>query len=284
MKGDVQISKELNRKVDKFIENLSSNLSEDKETIKDFRDEMRVNFTASIIELIKEGHSEQEAFDIAVTKFGDVNQLKKDLSGIFSVRSKINKVSLLVAIISLVLALIFLGAHKKISEYTELVVPQDFISETKDKVDKGAAIDEAKVDALLNKYKKKFEFVALYKKENDTKVLQNIYPSNFDMNRFKTVREVDQTFLTIYCENPKDEYEVVIGFHPRHIYFNANYMVIASLIIYWIAFGVWATTYVYNINRLNLGWTILFFIFNIIGYGIFLLDSKIRLKDNVILN
>jgi hypothetical protein len=275
MTDDVQISKSLNNKVDKFIMNLSSSLSEDKQTVKDFQDEMKTNFITSLLELLKAGHSEHDAFNIAVDRFGDVPQLQIDLTAVFTVRNKVSRSAFIVAIISLFLALVCFGAHKKISEYRGISVPNDLLSETKAKVDKGISMNENTLDKLLDKYKNRFEFIALYKRENGTKVLKNIYPSKFDMDRFREVTEVDQNFLTIYCDTPeKEQYDVVIGFHPIYIPFDEISIGIGLFITYWISFGIWATTKTHYSNRFNLGWGILFFIFNILGYGLFALDDK----------
>ncbi|QAA34075.1 permease prefix domain 1-containing protein [Clostridium manihotivorum] len=277
MKDDIQISKRLNNKVDKFIMNLSSSLSEDKQTVKDFQDEMKANFTISLLELLKAEHSEDEAFNIAVARFGDVHQLQRDLTGVFSVRNKVSRSAFIVAIISLLLALVCFGAHKKISEYRYISVPNDLLSETKAKVNKGISMNEGTLDKLLEKYKNRFEFIALYKRENNTKVLKNIYPSNFDMDRFREVTEVEQNYLTIYCNTPEEEqYDVVIGFQPIYIPFDEISVGIGLLITYWISFGIWATTKTHYSNRFNLGWGILFFIFNILGYGLFVLDDKCK--------
>ncbi|GFZ31798.1 hypothetical protein CSC2_23240 [Clostridium zeae] len=284
MKGDVQISKELNRKIDKFIVSLSSNLSEDKETIKDFRDEMKTNFIISFKELIEQGNSEEEAFKIALSKFGDAKDLKKDLTSIFNVRSKSNKISFYVLVISLLIGLACFISHKRLDEYRSVNFPQDLQEETSIKLQEGMAINSDRVNEVVNKNKKKIQFVAVYKEEEDKKVLKEIYPLGFDKDVFNKTLENNHYFV-VYCQSPSGEqYELRIGFNIIYIPFNEIAVGIAFLVLYWIAFGIWATTYAYNINRLNLGWTILFFIFNIIGYGIFLLDNKIRLKDSAILN
>ncbi|MBK1811224.1 hypothetical protein JHL18_11335 [Clostridium sp. YIM B02505] len=210
MKGDVQISKELNRKVDKFIENLSSNLSEDKETIRDFRDEMKVNFTASIIELLKEGHSESEAFDIAETKFGDADNLKEDLSGAFKVRNRGNKISFFIAAISLLISISCFAYYEKVDAVRNEAFPNDLQNELSLKLQEGSAVNQDKVEELMKNHKKELKLVALYKEENNRMVLKNLYPSDFDKSKIDKALYQFRSSEYSFQNHNKEQYEMKI--------------------------------------------------------------------------
>ncbi|WP_200411323.1 hypothetical protein [Virgibacillus salexigens] len=54
-----------------------------------------------------------------------------------------------------------------------------------------------------------------------------------------------------------------------------------GVIFYWFSFTVWSLKKAYDQNRLNIGWVIVFMLFNIIGYSIFhLANNRINSKQS----
>ncbi|WP_236717636.1 hypothetical protein [Rummeliibacillus stabekisii] len=54
----------------------------------------------------------------------------------------------------------------------------------------------------------------------------------------------------------------------------AVYVLLAGLTIFWTLFTIWATINAYHHKRLNIGWIIVFALFNVLGYVVYLLIPK----------
>lgn len=59
----------------------------------------------------------------------------------------------------------------------------------------------------------------------------------------------------------------------------ASFVLLGGVAIYWTLFTIWATINAYHHRRLNIGWVLVFALFNIIGYLVyFLLGNRVQSK------
>ncbi len=279
MESNMNISKELSDRIKKFVKKCSKNISEDKTVVKDFEDEMSVNLESSIVELIKEGHSEEEAFNIAIKRFGDANQIQNELIGIFKIEKKFEKVILMAAIVSLIVSLMTFTVHRIVHKDFSLIVPAEFEAAVNEKIKSGEDISSEEVNKLITKYKSKFRYVTLTKTAGNGE-LDTIYPEGFSIEEIKNDTE---DFLSTYVRSPEGiEWTLRFGFNLDGFHLGVPILLrqiaVSTLAVYWVLFGVWSVIYAFHKKRLGFPWIIVFFTLNIVGYIIFELDYKMKLK------
>jgi hypothetical protein len=263
---------------------ISSDLSESKDTIKDFREEMKGNIIASCSELLKEDYSEDEAFKLAVDKFGDSENLKEDLTSAFKTRGKTNKVSFLITISALILALAFFLFHNIFEKKITHSIPHALEYATSVSIQQGIALDNNKIENLMKEYKKQVKLVAIYKVEDGKVTLKNIYPARKDSSE---INKLSERYLTssIACQNSSSEQYFIKIIENRIDTHNiGHYLWVFFFLVYWVAFAIWASTYAYYINNLNFGWVLSFVIFNILAYAVFRLTNKLKLRNKLMLD
>ncbi|NFD30842.1 hypothetical protein EXN57_09630 [Clostridium botulinum] len=89
------------KRVDKYIDLVYKNVEGNKEEINIMKQEMKSHLVQSIIELQQEGKSEEESINIAISRFGEVNQIKDELREIYSFHKRFSKNILIAALIVL---------------------------------------------------------------------------------------------------------------------------------------------------------------------------------------
>lgn len=277
MSNDINISSNLRSRIDKIVRKLSRDISEDKEVISDFEEEMKINLTSSIIELIKSGKSEDEAFEEAIKRFGDVNEIKDELTNVFNIQGKLAKILLIASIISIVISAIAFVVYKVSNEKNSLIVPNELMMATIDKIEANEEISNDEITKLLVDSKNKFRYVAII---NDGAISET-YPSNFSV---EGVRSDKENYLETYARTPEgNELSIRYGFDIERFNFEIRDSIliisIIAIVAYWILFSGWCIVQAYSLKRLNFAWMILFLTLNIIAYIVFIIDLKVNLKS-----
>ncbi|MCS4474628.1 permease prefix domain 1-containing protein [Clostridium botulinum] len=109
------------KRVDKYIDLIYKNVEGNKEEINIMKQEMKSHLVESINELKQEGKSEEESINIAINRFGEVNQIKDQLREIYSFHKRFSKNILIVALIVLFIgtaSLITKSFGNKLTEMT----------------------------------------------------------------------------------------------------------------------------------------------------------------------
>lgn len=274
MSSNGNLSNNLYIKIEKFIKKLSCNLSEDKEIIKDFEDEMKINLESSICELVNDGYDEEKAFKIATKRFGDLREIENELTEVFNTERKFAKILFIGAIIFLLVALGSFTSYKFIDNKFKFIVPEDLKNSIESKIKDNKSVSNEEIDDLLKKYKKQFRYVAIYKEDSFTDIETIISLENLNS---EDVKEDESTLGTyVDLEGGEKWRQVRYGFDIKGFYFEIKYILInsskISFVIYWLLFGIWCTIDGYQKKKLSLVRIILFFTLNIVAYLIFALD------------
>lgn len=274
MSSNGNLSNNLYIKIEKFIKKLSCNLSEDKEIIKDFEDEMKINLESSICELVNDGYDEEKAFKIATKRFGDLREIENELTEVFNTERKFAKILFIGAIMFLLVALGSFTSYKFIDNKFKFIVPEDLKNSIESKIKDNKSVSNEEIDDLLKKYKKQFRYVAIYKEDSFTDIETIISLENLNS---EDVKEDESTLGTyVDLEGGEKWRQVRYGFDIKGFYFEIKYILInsskISFVIYWLLFGIWCTIDGYQKKKLSLVRIILFFTLNIVAYLIFALD------------
>lgn len=94
------------KQIDEFVDSIYANVDGDE--AKELKEEMRGHLVETVAELKANGKTEQEAIDIAISRFGDQNQIKRGLFQLFKSQSKVIKNLFRTSGIALALGLVVL--------------------------------------------------------------------------------------------------------------------------------------------------------------------------------
>lgn len=290
-------------RVDRYINSVYKNVEGDKEEINIMKQEMKSHLLQSIIELQQEGRSEEESINIAISRFGEVNQIKNELREIYSFHKRFSKNILIVALIVLFIGTVSLITKSFGNKLTEMTM--DGVSNA---IRQSDEIPTDKIRKLFKKNKrilkydnKNLKYIAVFEYPKDYKLEldRNIekleeakytYPSMEDLNkelkRIGYISNVSEQGGLISDKN-NNKWSIRIGYIAPNSQWAINNLpnifIIGCFVAYWILFGVWATVKVYRTNGYNLAWSISFFIFNIFAYILFKLKNR-KKEDNPIIN
>ncbi|BDB00989.1 permease prefix domain 1-containing protein [Clostridium botulinum] len=290
------------KKVDKYIDLVYKNVEGNKEEINIMKQEMKSHLVQSIIELQQEGRSEEESINIAISRFGEVNQIKDELREIYSFHKRFSKNILIVALVVL-----FIGTGSLITKSFGYKLTEMTIGSVNNAIRQSDEIPKEEITKLFEKNTKilKFDnknlkYIAVFKYPKDYKLEldRNIekleeakytYPSMVDLNkeikRIGYIANVSEQGGLISDKN-NNKWSIRIGYIDPNSQWAINNLpnifIIGCFVAYWILFGVWATVKAYRTNGYNLAWSISFFIFNIFAYILFKLKNRKKIANLII--
>lgn len=268
------------KRIDEYIDILYKNRKGDPKEIEELKIEMKNHLIEAVEELKNEGHSEQSSINIAIERFGDENEIGEELTEVFNSEIRFSKVIFKVSILALIISIVaFIGyrVSSKTIPFT-LKVPKEF-KIIENKIKEGEKISQEEVTNILLKYNKQFRYVVLFKENNSS--ISSVYPSEFSIEEIQKDKEnyLEKSFYSV----DGTEWIIRYGFISEGFYFIVPLiMKVVSIVlfcVYWIGFGVWCIINAWNKKKLNLAWGILFVLFNVLAFGVFLIDKKSKLRS-----
>lgn len=263
------------RRIENYINSVYKNVQGNENEIEDLKQEMRIHLLETLEELKNEGKTEEESIEIAISRFGEREQLEDELSKVFKVQRKFTKMLLIISIISLILASVCYIGYIITDDMFWLRIPETLRTTVESKLEAGEQISYEEVTEKLTKYKKQFRYVSIYKENNYSKTPDIIYPKNFPVEEV----ENDECTLTTYPTSIDGiVWKVQYGFDyngfPLFIPVQLNNLAKMLCVFYWLMFSAWCVVNAHYKKNLSLVWVILFFTLNIFGYMIYILDKR----------
>lgn len=204
--------------IDRYVNLIYRHVDGDKEEIQILKGEMRNHLLQIVEELKLEGKSDEESISIAIKRFGEQTQIENELLGIFKFVNKKAKKALIAAVVFLLVALISFAAfvvginictkqyHERNNEIVNIM--RSYNQDDLENINKNISV-------LLNKYKSKVTYVAMYRVINgedlwhtDLKDLEYVYPKDITYNGMNTFNKQIITEKGV-------KYNVVIGLGPN---------------------------------------------------------------------
>ncbi|MDR7002035.1 permease prefix domain 1-containing protein [Neobacillus niacini] len=255
-------------------------MSGNKKELEELKAEMKNHLLEAVYELQSGGKTEQEAIQIAIERFGGENEIRSIVGQLFKAQKIFAKRVLYIALAFLLLSLSVFGFlyQKTESEMNELSIIATQINN----------ILENK-EVISPEMKQKIE--TLVKGTNHISSVKV-----FNVNNIKQGEDYENIFN--YVENAKPDYlyqRIVWGpkwlgtdFYPYgngddHWYTEMEHrsfgmletvVLFVGMAVYWTLFSIWAIINAYHQKRLNAGWTLMFIVFNVLGYFIYRLLEK----------
>jgi hypothetical protein len=291
-------------KVDSYINSVYRDFDGNHEEIEMLKKEMRDHLFQSVRDLKLEGKSEEESMNIAIKRFGEVNQLKKELIDIYGFHNKFQRVIFILSMVLLTISILLNFSRGAINAYGGNVRRSMVEKVSNVIIQSNGNITKGQLNSLFDQNKLKFnlinadlKYIAIYrypknyKGDFDSVSFKNakyIYPStetlNNDLSRFGYIGNAG--LGKEITSNGYRWYISIVYMNPGVVYgmdYIFKLLMVASLSAYWVLFGVWASIKLYYFTgKYNKSWIIVFFIFNIVGYILFKIKwTMSKAKQNI---
>jgi hypothetical protein len=201
------------KQIDEFVNSIYDNVSGNE--AKELKEEMRSHLLEAVADLKEEGKSEREAIIIAISRFGDGEQITKGLFSLFKAHNQVVKNLFRTAIISLMIGLgIFIALIVR-----DLVISNEQLNvqEALSIIDNlnGKELSEIEKDRIISNFKEvtndKLVYLSLYKKLDGM-------PESIPGNEFPQVySEMDQVLVF------GSSYKMNYGYENKNWYSEVGY-------------------------------------------------------------
>jgi hypothetical protein len=270
------------RQIEVFVDSVYHSVSGNEEEIQELKTEMKSHLIEAVYDLKSEGKTEQEAIEIAIKRFGGEDELRSIVSHLFQAQKLFAKWVLYISITFLALGFILFGVLLFISNNyiheqsvvaseilnkleNEEVISQELKNEIKTMVEGTNAIpgiriyniNGVKIDEPVTEIMK-----PIYEFKQEVREDQNIFFRTFNMG------------ITLHMGNGDGKNQWFVDMSVRNYDNNAVLILFVGLAVYWALFSIWAIINAYHQKRLNIGWIIMFALFNFVGVVIYYLTDK----------
>ncbi|UTR16492.1 permease prefix domain 1-containing protein [Salipaludibacillus sp. LMS25] len=198
------------KQIDEYVNAIYRHVNGKKEEISDLKHEMRSHLIEAVHELKEQGKSEEEAVRIAIENFGEKPQLIKGLSEFFTMQKRFTRYVLGFALVSLVLASLFL-VHALIESkmYREALhaveeveidrqhIMDDIFSVLQSSHDLSNVEEEQLID-VFEKYQEKLNLIAVFR---ETEVEDWLEENEFVYRKPTTILPIDYSHASIVISN-----------------------------------------------------------------------------------
>ncbi|WP_100332114.1 permease prefix domain 1-containing protein [Bacillus xiapuensis] len=253
------------RRVDEYVDNLYKHANSKHPETKELKEETRVHLNESVKELMSDGYTENDAFRVAVERFGGLEQAEKLIS-LMEIRQRTFANWLLTVGVSF---LVFVSCMFGLLLYLGNIHDAHF-------ADIGYQIGEelpsvnSKSTDLLFVNEPFILRASLYSTESRQKSLLKpnyIYEDNKrwvpELFKRGLYYETDQSFVSLEVIDVR-----TIGIFLFAIGFT----------IYYVLFTIWGLIQLYHAEGLKLIWIINLLLLNIVGYLLFRIKNKGKFK------
>jgi len=262
------------KQIEVFVDSVYHSVDGNEKEIQELKAEMRNHLLEAVHELKSEGKTEQQAIEIAIERFGGEKEMRSIVGQLFKAQKTFAKGVLYLAIGFLVVSLSifsFLWQNAE-SHANKLSIIGTQIS-----------------NELENK-----EVITLKMKKDIARLVDSTkHISEVSIYNSKDIRTEGKDFVFYNTElkNPEYQYKRTLwapkwlgtdffpyGSGDKQWYVEMKYrsfgtleavVLFVGVAIYWTLFSIWAIINAYHHRRLNVGWILLFSLFNVLGYFVY---------------
>jgi hypothetical protein len=272
------------KQIEAFVDSVYHGVGGNQKEIKELKAEMKSHLLEAVHELKLEGKAEQEAIDIAIERFGGEKEMRSIVAQLFQAQKTFAKWVLYCSVAFLLLSLSIFGF---VWQYEEQHSHELSVIATQ----------------IADELKGKDEVSQEMKKEIARLVESTDFISEVSIYNSKNIRTEGKDWVLYNTELMKPDYQyqriawtpvwLAADFFPygngdeqwyvemqnRSFDSLAGYVLLGGVAIYWTLFTIWATINAYHHRRLNIGWIIVFALFNVFGYLVyFVFGNRVQSK------
>ncbi len=261
------------KQIDAYVDSVYQNVGGKRKEINELKEEMKGHLIEAVYELQEEGKTKQEAIDIAIERFGGEKEMRSILGQLFQAQKTFAKWLLYSGLVILTITALLFGVsnhigNENISEQSEIAYQ---IGSKVASLKELSTIEQEKIQATVNSTNY-ISNVKVYKTTNLNK--------SGNLNNEIPDYEYERNLIGFKSLLLNKNYYASNGSWVSMDF--ADYRLLSFIILfvgfttYWVTFLIWAIINAYHHRRLNIGWIIIFSLFNVLGYLMYSIFGKRR--------
>jgi cytochrome c-type biogenesis protein CcmH/NrfF len=254
------------KQIEVFVDSIYQNVGGNRKEIQELKAEMKNHLLEAVHELISEGKSEQDAIDIAIERFGREKEMRSIVGQLFKVQKTFAKWLLYISIAfllmgSIISGIIFNIESKKVNEAAQIAT--EILNKIGNK--KGIPIEvESDIQSIITKS----EFIYAINIYDHNMLFSSKVNVKPEYSFKKELTTHNWLLLTNYgYGESNDTWHIDIDL--KNYEATATSILLLGVSIYWTLFAIWAIINEYHRKQLNIGWIIVFALFNVLGYLVY---------------
>jgi cytochrome c-type biogenesis protein CcmH/NrfF len=263
------------KQIEVFVNSVYQNVGGNRKEIQELKAEMKSHLLEAVYELKTEGKTEQQAIEIAIERFGGEKEMRSIISQLFQAQKTFAKWVLYLAVTILVFSSTAFGfmwaaeeqnSHENSNAATLIsdilenkeVVSEDMKKEIEDIVHNTDQISKVQIYNVKDYERVAGNYTSIFSYVDDAK-------PNYQFERKIWAPE---WIFDIYPYGNGDS-EWFVKMEIRHSDMFMILVLFVGVAVYAALFTIWATVNAYHHKRLNIGWIIVFALFNLLGYFVY---------------
>jgi hypothetical protein len=266
------------KQIEVFVNSVYQNASGNRIEIRELKAEMKNHLLEAVHELKAEGKTEQEAIDIAIERFGGEIEMRSIVGQLFKAQKTFAKWVLYTSIAFLIICSTIFSVFMTF-ESNKVNLNIQYASQILDKLgdNKGVSVEvKEDIQAIVQNS----EYIYAINIYDDKKLFSSTELIEPEYSYKKKPLSPDWLYVNFngYGES-NDTWHVNIN--TKHYEASAVGILLLGIIIYWTLFSIWAIINAYHKKRLNIGWIVIFVLFNALGYLVYHFVEK-KMQSNTI--
>jgi len=271
------------KQIEAYVEELYQGVGGNKKEINESKKEMKSHLLEAVHELKQEGKSEKEAIQLAIERFGGEQEMRSVVGQLFKAQRIFANWILYLAITVLLLSIVAVGLisayeNENASENSEVASAVHEILTSQ-----GSLTDSMKTEiAALIDGTDQISKVEIYNVNGVgvNSVFDYVESAKPEYQYSKSVWSPDWLLANFYPYGSGGGNKWYVEMETRLIGSWMGIILFSGLAVYATLFTIWATINAYHHRRLNIAWIIAFAIFNVVGYLVYILVGKRKMRYN----
>ncbi|MGG3915824.1 permease prefix domain 1-containing protein [Rossellomorea vietnamensis] len=274
------------RQIDTYVDSVYENIGGNRKEIQELKAEMKSHLMEAVHELKAEGMHEQEAIDTAIERFGGEQEMRSIVGQLFKAQKSFAKWVLYLALAVLIFTVSGFGyvwsiEEENALENAEIATQVAYVLENKTSLTNEMQV---KIDSLIEMTDQiaSVEIYDVSSVENTNMVFDYVRDAKPDYRFEQKVWNPEWLQADFFPYGNGDGKQWYIQMETRHIGDWLSIILFSGMAIYITLFTIWATINAYHHRRLNIGWIVVFGLFNVLGYLVYYLVGKKRNRKLVV--
>ncbi|MCE4052071.1 permease prefix domain 1-containing protein [Bacillus sp. Au-Bac7] len=270
------------RQIDSYVNEIYHNVGGKRKEIDQLKAEMKNHLLEAVHELKTKGKSEQEAIEIAISRFGGENEIRSVVGQLFKAQKVFAKWVLYLAVSCLITTVTLFGVIWFIEEQNanensivatnifDVLNEKGTISNDTEKEIQGFVQETDQISRV--------EIYDVSTIGNSNLLFDYVRDAKPDYRYEQKVWNPKWLQADFFPYGNGDGKRWYVEMETRNIGTLMAIILFAGMAVYVTLFTIWATVNAYNHRRLNIGWIFVFALLNIVGYLIYFLVGKRKIS------
>lgn len=266
------------KQIELYVDEVYHSVGGNKKEIEELKAEMKSHLIEAVHELKSEGKSEKEAINIAIERFGGEKEMRSVVGQLFKAQKVFAKWMLYLAIAVFLFTVTTFGFIWSIEEENaneNSIIATDIFDVLKGSTSISKDMEE-EIKILVQETDQisKVEIYNVSGVANNNLIFDFVRDAKPDYRYEQKVWNPTWLKADFFPYGNGDGKQWYVDMETRHIGDLMSIILFSGIAIFLTLFTIWATINAYHHKRLNVGWILVFALFNVIGYLFYYISGK----------